>query len=151
MLTLNLFPTSSVTFSRSGYKYPINDSLLGQKLVNENQNQRTPHVPSLPLNKHISHLNEPRLSSSFINIHGYSLGSFSNPTSHISNLNIFGHQVGFSSKPTSNIPQAASRTSQEANPNGEIEVSKSNKSLQLLVIFGLWYFQNIVFNIYNKK
>ncbi|CAK9177454.1 unnamed protein product, partial [Ilex paraguariensis] len=152
MLTLNLLPTSSVTFSISGYKYPINNSLLCPKLVNRNQNQRTPHVPSLPLTKHISHLNEPRwLSSSFTNIHGRSLGSSSNPASHISYPNIFGHQVRFSSKPTSNIPRAASGTPQEANPDGKIEVSKPNKSLQLAVIFGLWYFQNIVFNVYNKK
>lgn len=29
--------------------------------------------------------------------------------------------------------------------------SSTNSTLQLAVIFGLWYFQNVVFNIYNKK
>ncbi|KAI6706315.1 hypothetical protein NL676_009277 [Syzygium grande] len=56
---------------------------------------------------------------------------------------------GFPSKTGSLVPKAAS----EASPGGEAEaaVSKKNKTLQLAVVFGLWYFQNIVFNIYNKK
>ncbi|CAA2981232.1 xylulose 5-phosphate phosphate translocator, chloroplastic [Olea europaea subsp. europaea] len=55
---------------------------------------------------------------------------------------------GFSSRLSA---RAASGAPQEASPNGEIEVSKPNKNLKLAFIFGLWYFQNIVFNIYNKK
>ncbi|CAM8901730.1 unnamed protein product [Rhodiola kirilowii] len=39
-----------------------------------------------------------------------------------------------------------------ASSEGEPEEGKAkSKTLQLAVVFGLWYFQNIVFNIYNKK
>ncbi|KAF8048367.1 hypothetical protein N665_2547s0002 [Sinapis alba] len=40
-----------------------------------------------------------------------------------------------------------------ANPDGESEeeAKKKAKNLQLGIVFGLWYFQNIVFNIFNKK
>ncbi|KAL6008598.1 hypothetical protein ACLOJK_034112 [Asimina triloba] len=47
-------------------------------------------------------------------------------------------------------------TPQDANPNADSSPSNNNNSnktlqLRLALIFGLWYFQNIVFNIYNKK
>ncbi|CAH8380964.1 unnamed protein product [Eruca vesicaria subsp. sativa] len=43
-----------------------------------------------------------------------------------------------------------------ANPDSEEEAAaaaatKKAKNLQLAIVFGLWYFQNIVFNIFNKK
>lgn len=62
---------------------------------------------------------------------------------------------GFSSKPTSYIPKAASESNRgdgegESAVSNPVDKSKS-KTLQLAVVFGLWYFQNIVFNIYNKK
>ncbi|KAF8411896.1 hypothetical protein HHK36_004454 [Tetracentron sinense] len=48
------------------------------------------------------------------------------------------------------ILRAASEAPKEANPDGDNEDSKPH-TLQLALVFGLWYFQNIVFNIYNKK
>ncbi|BAT93342.1 hypothetical protein LR48_Vigan05g007000 [Vigna angularis] len=59
------------------------------------------------------------------------------------------HPLQPSSKPRLQIVKAASET----NPGGENvdpSVPKS-KNLKLALVFGLWYFQNIVFNIYNKK
>lgn len=47
--------------------------------------------------------------------------------------------------------RAATGAPQESSPDGEIEVAKPSKNMKLAVVFGLWYFQNIVFNIYNKK
>lgn len=52
---------------------------------------------------------------------------------------------------------SAAASSTEANPEPEPESeeaaakNKKAKSLQLGIVFGLWYFQNIVFNIFNKK
>ncbi|XWS64978.1 hypothetical protein CRYUN_Cryun05aG0050900 [Craigia yunnanensis] len=59
-----------------------------------------------------------------------------------------------SRKPGSHVPKAAAAS--EYNPEGEAEAvevaAKSKaKTLQLALVFGFWYFQNVVFNIYNKK
>lgn len=56
------------------------------------------------------------------------------------------HPFEPSSRPRHQIIRAAS----EANPEGE-NVAPKSKNLKLALVFGLWYFQNIVFNIYNKK
>ncbi|XP_030553097.1 xylulose 5-phosphate/phosphate translocator, chloroplastic [Rhodamnia argentea] len=56
---------------------------------------------------------------------------------------------GLASRTGSLVPRAAAEASPEG--EGEAAVSKPNKTLQLAVVFGLWYFQNVVFNIYNKK
>ncbi|XP_077247544.1 nucleotide/sugar transporter family protein [Tasmannia lanceolata] len=67
-----------------------------------------------------------------------------------SNNYIHGHPSAFSKKPTSQILRTASSdTPQDTNP--ESDTDSKPKTLQLAVIFGLWYFQNIIFNIYNKK
>ncbi|KAA0049061.1 xylulose 5-phosphate/phosphate translocator [Cucumis melo var. makuwa] len=51
------------------------------------------------------------------------------------------------SKSNSHVPAAAAAdggdTTADSAPN--------SKKFQLAIVFGLWYFQNIVFNIYNKK
>ncbi|XP_043695675.1 xylulose 5-phosphate/phosphate translocator, chloroplastic-like [Telopea speciosissima] len=81
-------------------------------------------------------------------------GLFNKPTSQIhetgSKTSSFSKLNGFPfrlpSKPTSHLLRAAP----EANPERDTEDSKP-QTLQLALIFGLWYFQNIVFNIYNKK
>lgn len=48
---------------------------------------------------------------------------------------------------------AASGAPQESSPDGEIgaPAKPAGMNKKLAVVFGLWYFQNIVFNIYNKK
>ncbi|XP_008232176.1 PREDICTED: xylulose 5-phosphate/phosphate translocator, chloroplastic [Prunus mume] len=163
MLTLNLScPSSTVIFSQSRHQHPINasSSLLNPNLLNRIQIQRTLHTSSPLLHKPTS----PKLEastkvSSFSRIYGHPIGISSKPISHvqdwgskISQLNkTCGFPSGFSSKPRSQIPKAAS----EANPErGESEAAVSKPkatTAQLALIFGLWYFQNIVFNIYNKK
>ncbi|XP_010453962.1 PREDICTED: xylulose 5-phosphate/phosphate translocator, chloroplastic-like isoform X2 [Camelina sativa] len=68
------------------------------------------------------------------------------------------YSSGVSRKPRS-IPAAATNSS-DSNPDGDYEKpdlgeaekkEKKAKTLQLGIVFGLWYFQNIVFNIFNKK
>ncbi|CAI9284960.1 unnamed protein product [Lactuca saligna] len=78
----------------------------------------------------------------------------SNPTSQIYEATKFLKTPcrfgDFGRKPTSQIAKSASGTSQDSTPDEELE-KKPNKTLQLGIVFGFWYFQNIVFNIYNKK
>ncbi|KAL1547475.1 xylulose 5-phosphate/phosphate translocator, chloroplastic-like [Salvia divinorum] len=58
------------------------------------------------------------------------------------------HHFGkFSRLPSQKVGAAASGA-----PDGEIGASKkAGMNKKLAIVFGLWYFQNIVFNIYNKK
>ncbi|CAA3018490.1 xylulose 5-phosphate phosphate translocator, chloroplastic [Olea europaea subsp. europaea] len=139
MLSLNLLPSSNVTFSKTNHKCPINSSLLDPILVNR---QRNPQFPFHTFQKPTSKINNIVL-----------FRPSEEPLSQISKSRLdFGKILttpfGFSSR---FVARAASGAPQEASPDGEIEVSKPNKNLKLALIFGLWYFQNIVFNIYNKK
>lgn len=144
MLSLNLLPSSNVTFSNFGKRYAINYSLLEPNLVNrKNQNQRKILQGT---------------SISFVSLNGISNFSQINgePTgisdSRLHFYKCFGQPYGMGSRPTSQVVKtAASGAPEEASPDDEIEETKPNKKLQLAIIFGLWYFQNIVFNIYNKK
>ncbi|KAK9144109.1 hypothetical protein Sjap_004012 [Stephania japonica] len=133
MLTLN----SAVTFS----KYPNRTS--------STSSSRTP----LHFSFH-----------SFNPFHSYPFRFSSTPISQIlstipksTNFRLFSpiHELpfGFSpkrSKPTSPIPKAASEPPQQAHSDDQTQSSKP-QSLKLAMVFGLWYFHNIVFNIYNKK
>ncbi|KMS99813.1 hypothetical protein BVRB_1g016650 [Beta vulgaris subsp. vulgaris] len=54
-----------------------------------------------------------------------------------------------SSKLRSHLPKppaSSTTSSSESSPT-----NPNSKTLKLALVFGLWYFQNIVFNIYNKK
>ncbi|KAK9095689.1 hypothetical protein Scep_027158 [Stephania cephalantha] len=127
MLTLN----SAVAFS----KYPNRTS------SSSTSSTRTPlHFKSHSFNPFQSHpLRSSPTSTSQI------LSTTTKPTSFIK---FHEHPFGFSPKPTSPIPKAAS----EEPPQQARSTQSSNpQSLQLAVVFGLWYFHNIVFNIYNKK
>lgn len=73
--------------------------------------------------------------TSKISIHAYPFASSLNPILGISHS---------SSAPSSHVPRAASN-------DGGAAVVPKNKNLQLALVFGFWYFQNVVFNIYNKK
>ncbi|XP_042987673.1 xylulose 5-phosphate/phosphate translocator, chloroplastic [Carya illinoinensis] len=156
MFTPNLTYSSSistVTFSQSDHQYPINASLL----LIPNLLNRTPHQRSL------SHLSASpttpfaRLGtkvSSFSKIHGYPVGlsfQIQSSTTKIGHWSrVSAKPCGLSSKSRSQVSRAAS----EANSGGESAASEpktNNKTLRLGLVFGLWYFQNIVFNIYNKK
>lgn len=142
MLSLNVLPSSHITFSKSSRRYTINASGYDRKLVNAAQNQSP---SSLVFSNPTSGLS-----------HGFSIGSTADPICQISKSRsdlgkIWGHPFGNFSRFSSQKLGAASGTPQESSPDGEIEVSKPNKNLKLAVVFGLWYFQNIVFNIFNKK
>ncbi|KAJ4721408.1 Glucose-6-phosphate/phosphate translocator 1, chloroplastic [Melia azedarach] len=149
MLTVNLITSSSpVTFSKSN---SINaSSFTNPNLLTRAQNQRNLNYPSAFLNKSTSHCCKV---SNFSRIHGCPFGFSSRITSQIQDSSfrtndISEHPSGVSSKSRSFIAKAAA----ESKPEGEsTAVSKPNKNLKLAVVFGLWYFQNIVFNIYNKK
>ncbi|KAK6162770.1 hypothetical protein DH2020_002611 [Rehmannia glutinosa] len=125
MFSLHLLPPStfSVTFSNSSCRYPINASLLNPyHLVNNTQ-------------IHINTCCNRQISKSRTRFD-----------------KIARHPFGVSSRFSSQtIGAAATGAPQESSPEDEIETPKTNKNLKLAVIFGLWYFQNIVFNIYNKK
>lgn len=133
MLTLNLnCPSTTVIVSKSNHQYPNRSRLPSSSVLL--------HAPS-SLNLKGSILTR---------IYGYPFGFSSKPTSQIQDLNSKFLSL-FSSKPRFQIPKASAS---EANPDGEIEptVPKPKATArQLALIFGLWYFQNIVFNIYNKK
>lgn len=145
-MMLNLLPSSSVTFSKSHHKYPINNPSFSH--------------PNLVSRASIPHLfTQSKLKSSIFNqIHNHPFEHpSSTPTSQIYGVCKFlktPFRFGdFGGKPTSQIVKSASESSetpQDSTPDGEIE-KKSNKTLQLAIVFGFWYFQNIVFNIYNKK
>lgn len=131
MLSLNLLASSNGVVSHSiGRRRPINAhrSASSSSLALRN--------PTLGLN-------------------GFSFGaSAEDPVSRISNSRSdFGKNPlrllsRFSSQPN----RAAAGTPQESTPDGKTEeVAKPSKNIKLAVVFGLWYFQNIVFNIYNKK
>ncbi|XP_060217881.1 xylulose 5-phosphate/phosphate translocator, chloroplastic [Lycium barbarum] len=132
MLTLNLLPSSNVTLSKSR---------ATPNLVTRNQKLR-----NLPFTK-----------PSIQNGHGHPFKCSANLGSQISHSRldfskILKHPSEFSSRNTTQILKAASGTPDEVSPDGEIiEASKPKVNMKLALIFGLWYFQNIVFNIYNKK
>ncbi|XP_075477564.1 xylulose 5-phosphate/phosphate translocator, chloroplastic [Primulina tabacum] len=143
MLSSNLLSSTNVTFSKPSSRYPLNAPLLDPNLVNRSQSPRITRCQSPAL----------QIPSLSIN-HGFRFGS---AVSQISESRSdfgknLGHPCGFSSRFSSHKLGAAAGTSEEISPDGEIEAStKPNKNLKLPVVFGLWYFQNIVFNIFNKK
>ncbi|KAL9261882.1 Xylulose 5-phosphate/phosphate translocator, chloroplastic-like protein [Drosera capensis] len=85
------------------------------------------------------------------------IGLASNPTSNssttFSNLNfirIKKNPSGYLPKPPKST--ASSDTPQEPeDAESESVITKPNKTLKLALVFGFWYLQNIIFNIYNKK
>ncbi|KAK4379588.1 hypothetical protein RND71_001450 [Anisodus tanguticus] len=126
MLTLNLLPSTNVTLSNPN-------------IVNRNPKLRHLCSPTLPFTKPSIQNGHPfRCSANLGSQISHSRLDFSK---------ILKHPSEFSSRNTTQILKAASGT-----PDGEvIEGSKPKVNMKLALIFGLWYFQNIVFNIYNKK
>lgn len=130
MFTLNLIPSTPITFSKSTHQYfPIKRIQTPNNLA-----ESTVFLTkSTPLN--------------FNKIHAYPFGKIQALGKILENP---------SRRAGSHVPKAAA--SSESNPEGEAEsveataAAKSKaKTLQLALVFGFWYFQNIVFNIYNKK
>lgn len=141
MLTLNLVPGSNVALSKpKSYQYPINAHHRAQN----------PGESQLPLG--LFHKPRSLASSNLIRIRGYPFGFGAKPSFQIRDTGARGTSLdtgdeypsGVGAKPRSWVAKASEF-------EGEAEVPKPNKTLQLAVVFGMWYFQNIVFNIYNKK
>lgn len=161
MLTLNLLPSSTVTFSKSNHQLTINTSSISKRNLLIRSGNRI-HSAKI---------------SNFSKNHGYPVALCAKPASQILDSctkitpfsKIFLCPVGLSLKPSPQATDSSTKicqyplvcyskpefhilraASQEVNPEGESEVSKS-KTLRLALVFGFWYFQNVVFNIYNKK
>ncbi|KAL6129253.1 hypothetical protein ACLB2K_072606 [Fragaria x ananassa] len=128
MLTLNL--NTTVPFSKSTHHFSNNTRL-------HTSSSALLHIPTKP--------------STFTRIHvpRYPFGFSSKPTSQIHCLNPKLPSL-FSSKPRSQTPKAKAASSDASEPNLTVPKPKAT-TRQLALIFGLWYFQNIVFNIFNKK
>lgn len=139
MLSLNVVPSSSsVSFIKPNHQCFINASpILKQNPLCRVQSHKNLHCHRITSQLHES---------------GFKTSKSQIPDS-ITNLSSFNRFLSYpfelSAKPRHQIVKAAS----DANPEGE-SVAPSNpksKNLKLALVFGFWYFQNIVFNIYNKK
>ncbi|OIV96012.1 hypothetical protein TanjilG_27116 [Lupinus angustifolius] len=151
MLSLNVVPSSlsSVTFIKPNNQCLINAS---------------PNLKSNILSRIQSHKNHLQCHTTTFQLHesGFKSSKLSfMPTSQIpdsiTKLSSFRRFLSYpfevSPKPNHQIVKAASG---DANHEGEREIvvnsnDPKSKKLKLALVFGLWYFQNIVFNIYNKK
>ncbi|XXG43927.1 hypothetical protein AAC387_Pa01g3848 [Persea americana] len=70
--------------------------------------------------------------------------------SRVPNNSIHSHPSAFPNKLRfQTLRAAADSAPQHTGPDKD--AGSKPKTLQLAVIFGLWYFQNVIFNIYNKK
>ncbi|KAF6169442.1 hypothetical protein GIB67_021445 [Kingdonia uniflora] len=131
MLTLN----SAIVFS----KYHHISSLLCSQdfhpnYLNTSQNLRVQNHTLASHKQSLSQISEPRKikTQGFLQIHEY--------------------PFGFSSKPAFRRHSlTASGAPQESNVEGDSSVSSKPPRVKLALIFGFWYFQNIIFNIFNKK
>ncbi|XP_074272762.1 xylulose 5-phosphate/phosphate translocator, chloroplastic [Silene latifolia] len=125
MLTLNLHPFSPITT-----KSPKNPSHL-------------PHCSSLKLRSSSISSTNPSFFTNLTKTHDFPSSNLQNP---FPNSKI----PSFLPNPRSQItPKSSSSDIIEPSPTNPI--NPNSKSLKLALVFGLWYFQNIVFNIYNKK
>ncbi|XP_057948479.1 LOW QUALITY PROTEIN: xylulose 5-phosphate/phosphate translocator, chloroplastic [Malania oleifera] len=150
MLCLNL-PVSSN--SKPSRPHPINASLFNPNLLLQRaRNGRNVDRPSSFLRKPTCHLDDyGAIISKPCKIHDYQPQIPHSARSKITNFSkLDARTFGRSSKAPSFVLKSASQVPHEANPEEQSEVANPKK-LQLAIIFGLWYFQNIVFNIYNKK
>ncbi|KAJ8763187.1 hypothetical protein K2173_025572 [Erythroxylum novogranatense] len=149
MLTLNLTPPFPVTLSKSTRsRHPVNaSSLLNPDLLNRNhfQNPRFDRIGALTVKVH-----------NFGSRYTYPIGFSSRLARQIhdssTQANILHCPYQLCSKSGPYTTKAAASES-EPSPEGEIAAASTTKDkrIQLALIFGLWYFHNIVFNIYNKK
>ncbi|CAI8590435.1 unnamed protein product [Vicia faba] len=136
MLSLNVFPSSSsVPFTKPNHHSSINAShTLKPNLLN-----RFHHEP---------HLKKSNLSLT-------PMSQIHRSTTKLSSFNgFFSYPFEFSPfspKPRNQILKAVS---DEGEGEGEVSppsTPKPKNLKKLALVFGFWYFQNIVFNIYNKK
>ncbi|KAK2394509.1 glucose-6-phosphate/phosphate translocator 1, chloroplastic [Trifolium repens] len=127
MLSLNVFPPTSssysVTVTKPNHHFSINASShkLKPNLLNRFQSSKLSLKP-------ISQIHHSLTNSNSFN-------------------RFLSHPFEFSPKPTNQFLKAVSdegEFSPQVNP-------KPKNIKKLALVFGFWYFQNIVFNIYNKK
>ncbi|GMH00682.1 hypothetical protein Nepgr_002521 [Nepenthes gracilis] len=139
---INLLPCSAVTFSQSYRSYFINDaSFLSPQLLSKRQNL-IPQSSSKPLKLRSNHEIAIRFPSKSTSRTPYSAPK-------INFAEIYVCPIQFPSL----IPKSAtSDVPQESSPDAESQATKKpDKRLKLALVFGLWYLQNVIFNIYNKK
>ncbi|OIW13901.1 hypothetical protein TanjilG_31790 [Lupinus angustifolius] len=150
MISLNVVPSSSsVTFIKPNHQCLINASpTLKSNLLCKVQTNKN----HLLCHRTTSQLYEPGFKSSKLSL--IPTSQIPDSVTKLSSFNRFlSHPFDVSPKPNHQIVKAAS---DGANPEGETEIvadssDPKSKKLKLAIVFGLWYFQNIVFNIYNKK
>ncbi|KAG6400558.1 hypothetical protein SASPL_137398 [Salvia splendens] len=130
MLSLNLLPPSNLTLSKPSIRHRINGSLLDRNRAQSVRNPVHGLSPAAAAAAPICRIPESR--SDFGRFPVLPLGNFSR-------------------FPSQKAGAAASGAPQESSQDGEIGAPKSGMNKKLAIVFGLWYFQNIVFNIYNKK
>ncbi|XP_015577740.1 xylulose 5-phosphate/phosphate translocator, chloroplastic [Ricinus communis] len=141
MFILNLNSFSLVTLYKSSHcKYPIIFSFPNLDLRNQTQNGSTL-------------FNKPTSQIDTLGTKIYNTGQIYDCPINIQirgSNRVHKYQSGFFSK---SVSYAAKTSESEPSVEGEGgAISKSkDKTLQLALVFALWYFQNIVFNIYNKK
>ncbi|KAI4297003.1 hypothetical protein L6164_036915 [Bauhinia variegata] len=155
MLSLNLIPSPSVSFIKSNHQcskdasWRLNPNLLSRFHSRRNKN-------CCGITSQLYEAGSQTREST--QVHGLSGASPLRPkwqiqekVTALSSLSrVLAYPFGFSAKPRNQIVQAAS----QANPEAEGESAAPDpkaKTLKLALVFGFWYFQNIVFNIYNKK
>ncbi|KAM7273882.1 hypothetical protein ACFE04_028546 [Oxalis oulophora] len=143
MLASNLIPYSystAVTISKPNRRhiYPINTSSSFSPLLTRAQTK-----------KHNNNSNPFIKVSSFNPINGFPSGFSSSFQPQIKD-NVF--PSGFCLKSRSLITKAATGSDVDGGDGDVVEPKpQQSKTLTLGIIFGFWYFQNIVFNIFNKK
>ncbi|KAL7083486.1 hypothetical protein ACP275_14G166000 [Erythranthe tilingii] len=131
MQSLTLLTSSNIPASKSSFNRPINAHRITQFPSPTFTNQTLGFAPIRQIPK----------SKSDFGAHPFRL----TPKSP------FPNKIRASSEeetPSESIPDGAA---EKIETETETLTLKPNKNLKLAVVFGLWYFQNIVFNIYNKK
>lgn len=141
MLSLNVVPpSSSVTFSKPNHQFSIN----AHPILKPNLLRR--------FHRATSQLHESAFKTSNLSL---------TPTSQIhppiTKLKSFTRFPSLSFESSARLRHQIVKAAPDAdaNPEGEspaaAPIVPKSKNLKLALVFGLWYFQNIVFNIYNKK
>ncbi|KAJ7969264.1 Glucose-6-phosphate/phosphate translocator 1, chloroplastic [Quillaja saponaria] len=150
MISLNLIPSASVTFVKSNYYCSRNaSSLHNPNPLNSAQSRNQRNLHCYRKTSRLHQVGSGIYSTT--EIHGcpvdFSLRPVSQIKDSITKFSPFKYPFRFLK---SQIVRAASESNSEGEPEKAVLNPKS-KTLKLALIFGLWYFQNIVFNIYNKK
>lgn len=156
MLTLNLLPTSGVTLIKPTHNYHPNPTRSLKQSPPLFPSKSNPNLPQsiskiTPFSKPYSqiHPNSPRFVTRAASDEQIESPILKNPKFPLSVSKITHFSNSYSQ-----IHRNPVQLSLRAASDEQIEPEKTenpSKKLQLALVFGLWYFHNIVFNIYNKK